>query len=441
MSKKSKFYAGKLMEVRNLKCRLCGEPLEYTFADLGVQPLCENYVTPNQLNKMEPTYPIHVNFCKKCFLVQLEESITPKEMYQKYAYFSSSSKGWMKHTENYAEMIIGKLGLNTKSQVIEVGSNDGYLLQFFVQRNIPVLGIEPASNIAEEALKKRVPTIIKFFNTDVSKELARQNKQADLIVGNNIIAQVPNLHDFVEGLKILLKPSGIITLEFHYLKNLIEKSQFDTMSHERFSYFSFSVIEKLLSHHSLKIFDIEEIPTHGGSLRIYACHSENNQISVTSRPDEIHAKEKAAGLTEIERYLSFSEKVKETKRNLLDMLIKVKRQSKSIIGYGAHAEAHTLLNYCGIRTDFLDYLVDRNPTKQGKFLAGTHLQIFDAQKTLETKPDYLLILPWAIKMEIMNSMSHIGEWGGRFIVPIPKLEVYDAQAKEITNKIFEEEFV
>ncbi len=428
------------MESRNLKCRLCGEPLEYTFTDLGVQPLCESYIPPDQLNKMEPTYPIHVFFCKKCFLVQLEESITPKEMYQKYAYFSSSSKGWMKHSENYAEMITSKLGLTAKSQVVEIGSNDGYLLQFFAQRNISVLGIEPASNVADEALKKGVPTLIKFFDAAMAKELVEHNKQADLLIGNNIVAQVPNLHDFIEGLKILLKPTGIITLELHYLKNLMEKNQFDTISHERFSYFSFSVLAKLLASHGLKIFDVEEIPTHGGSLRVYACHAENHQVSTTQRPDEICAVEKATGLTEIGRYLSFGEKVKETKRNILDILIKVKRQGKSVIGYGAHAEAHTLLNYCGIRTDFLDYLVDRNPAKQGKFLAGTHLPIFDSQKILETKPDCLLILPWSIKTEIMSSMSYIGKWGGRFIVPIPKLEVYDSQGKELTNKIFEEDF-
>ena len=422
-----------------MSCRFCGGPLESTFADLGVQPLCESYPSANQLNNMEPTYPLHVYFCKNCFLVQLEESITPQEIYSKYAYFSSSSKGWLKHSENYAEMITNRLGLNANSQIVEVASNDGYLLQFFAQQNIPILGVEPASNVAQEALKRGVPTLIKFFDRETAIDIVRQDKKADLLIGNNIVAQVPDIHGFMDGVKTLLKPSGIISLEFHYLKNLIEKNQFDTISHERFSYFSFFVIENLFASHGLTIFDVEEIPTHGGSLRIYACHSENQHITKTNNPDEIRATEVASGFTEISKYLSFSEKVKGTKRNILDMLIKAKRSGKSVIGYGAHAEAHTLLNYCGIRTDFLDYLVDRNPDKQGKFQAGTHLPIFSSDKIQETKPDYLLILPWSIKGEIMNQMSQIGNWGGRFIVPIPKLEVYDAKGKEITSVVLKEE--
>ena len=397
--------------------------------------MCENYLTADQLNKMEPCYPLHVYFCKNCFLVQLEESITPPEIYKNYAYFSSSSKGWLKHSEEYANTIIPELKLNDSSLVIEVASNDGYLLQFFNQRNIPVLGIEPASNVAEEAQKKGIPTIFKFFDKKTANDIAKQYGQADLLIGNNIIAQVPHLHDFVEGLKILLKPSGTITLEFHHLKNLIKNNQFDTISHERFSYLSLFVLEKLLLTHGLRVFDVQEIPTHGGSLRIYACHAENSRIPNTNHLNAIAANEEAEGLKKVEKYLEFSEKVKETKRNLLDMLIRVKRIGKSVIGYGAHAEAHTLLNYCGIRSDFLDYLVDRNPKKQGKFQAGSHLPIFAIDKISETKPDYLLILPWSIKREIMNQMSYVGDWGGRFIIPIPKLEIYDSKGNELTNKI------
>ena len=426
---------------KNLTCRFCGELLDSTFADLGVQPLCETYLSPDQLKEKEPVYPLHVFFCKNCFLVQLEESITPKEMYKNYAYFSSSSKGWLKHCETYADMIIKKLNLNSNSQVLEVGSNDGYLLQYFVQKNIPVQGIEPAKNVAEEALKKGIPTIVEFFDKEMAKGLANQNMQADLVVANNIIAQVPDVHGFLDGLKALLKPSGIITMEFHYLKNLIDKNQFDTISHERFSYFSFFVIEKFLLSHGLTIFDVEQVPTHGGSLRIYVCHSENQQISKTSHPNEIKDDEKAGGFEEVDKYTFYCKKVEQTKNTLLNTLTKIRRSGKSVIGYGAHAEAHTLLNYCGIGADLLDYLADRNPSKQGKFLAGVHLPIFSPEKIQETKPDFVLILPWSIKTELMSALSNIGNWGGRFIVPIPKLEIYDAQLNDITKMGSEEEVV
>jgi 2-polyprenyl-3-methyl-5-hydroxy-6-metoxy-1,4-benzoquinol methylase len=405
-----------------------------------VQPLCETYLSPDQLKEKELVYPLHVFLCKKCFLVQLEESITPQEMYKKYAYFSSSSKGWLKHSEAYADFITKKLNLNSNNQVIEVGSNDGYLLQYFLQRNIPVQGIEPARNVAEEALKKGIPTIVAFFNKETVEGLISQNMKGDLVIANNMIAQVPDVHGFLDGLKTLLKPSGIITMEFHYLKNLIDKNQFDTISHERFSYFSFLVIEKFLSSHGLTIFDVEQVTTHGGSLRIYACHSENLQITKTSHPNEIKTAEVAGGFAELVKYISYCEKVEQTKRNLLSTLTKIKGRGKSVVGYGAHAEAHTLLNYCGIGTDLLDYLADRNPSKQGKFLAGVHLPIFSPEKIQETKPDYVLILPWSIKAELMSQMSFIDNWGGRFIVPIPRLEVYDAKASEITNTIFKEDF-
>jgi hypothetical protein len=429
------------MAQENLTCHLCGKTLESTFADLGVQPLCESYLSVDQLNKMEPSYPLHVYFCKNCFLVQLEESITPQEIYNKYAYFSSSSKGWLKHCESYADMIIEKMGLNNDSQVIEVASNDGYMLKFFAQQNIPVLGVEAASNVADEALKKGLPTIKAFFNKKVAEDLVKNGRKADLLIANNIISQVPDIHDFVEGLKTLLKPSGLITLEFHYLKNLVEKNQFDTISHERFFYFSFFVIEQLLSSHDLTIFDVEEVPTHGGSLRVYACHSENGQITKAARLNEIKAAEKISGFMEYDTYISFSEKVRATKRDILDILIRIKRKGKSVVGYGAHAEAHTFLNYCGIRTDFLDYLVDRNPDKQGKYLAGVRLPIYAADKIESTKPDYILILPWSIKREIMAQMPYVNSWGARFIAAIPKLEVYDSQGKELANTMIQEEFL
>ena len=397
--------------------------------------MCESYLQSDQLNRMEPFYSLHVFVCGNCLLVQLEDALTPEEIFSEYAYFSSHSQGWLKHAEAYAEMIIPRLGLNQKSQVVEVGSNDGYLLQYFVQRSVPVLGVEPATNVAKEAISKGIPTVIKFFGKNTSTELASQNKLADLIIGNNMISQVPNLNDFVEGLKILLKSSGVITLEFHHLMKLMDNRQFDTISHERFSYFSFFAIEKIFASHDLTIFDVEELPTHGGSLRIYVRHKENHSFPITVSVDQLREKERDHGLMEIENYLLFAEKVKEAKRNILDFLISVKRKKKSIVGYGAHAEAQTLLNYCGIGPDFLDYIVDRNPVKQDKFIAGVHIPIFHPDKIAETKPNYVLILPWNIKKEIMNQMSHIGDWGGRFIVPIPKVALYNANGTEINNEI------
>ena len=380
---------------------------------------------------MEPFYPLHVYFCSNCFLVQLEESLTPQEIFSNYAYYSSHSKGWLKHAENYAETITQRLGLSQENQVIEIASNDGYLLQYFQQKNIPVLGIEPAKNVAEEATKKGIPTLVKFFGEETSNELISQNKQADLLIANNILAQVPDLNGFVEAMKNLLKPSGIITVEFHHLMKLMNNNQFDTISHERFSHFSFAVAEKIFLSHGLTVFDVEELTTHGGSLRIYACHYEDQSKTVTPRVAELRAKEKADGLAEIEKYLFFAEKVKQTKRNILSCLIALKNQNKLIVGYGAHAEAHTLLNYCGISSDLIDYTADRNPYKQGKVLAGTRLHILNPDKIKETKPDYVMVLPWSIKGEIMNQMSYIGEWGAKFIVPLPEVTVYNSNGTQI----------
>jgi 2-polyprenyl-3-methyl-5-hydroxy-6-metoxy-1,4-benzoquinol methylase len=416
-----------------MHCRFCGEPLQFTFADLGAQPLCEHYLQREQLNKMEPFYPLHVYVCAKCFLVQLEASIPAEDVFREYSYFSSQSKGWLKHAEDYAEMITKKLNLSKNSQVVEIGSNDGYLLQYFAQRGIPVLGVDPAANVATEAIKKGIPTIVEFFGLKSSRELVKQNKQADLLIGNNVLARVPELNGFVEGLKTLLKPSGVITMELHHLMKLIDNNQFDTISHERFSYFSFIVVEELFASHGLTIFDVEELPTHGGSLRVYARHTENTSIPITNRPKQLIDKEKEYQLTEIEKYLTFAERVKVTKLDILDCVVKIKRNKKSVVGYGAHAEAHTLLNYCGIRSDLLDYIVDRNPSKQGKFLAGTHIPIFHPDKIKETKPEYILVLAWNIKKEIMTQMSYIGDWGGQFIVPIPKIMRYSADGTQISN--------
>jgi SAM-dependent methyltransferase len=402
-----------------------------------MQPLCESYVNPNRLNQMEPFYPLHTYVCSNCFLVQLEEYVAPEEIFSEYAYFSSYSDEWLKHAENYVAMIIEKLGLNAGSMVVEVASNDGYLLQYFVKRGIPVLGVEPAANVADVAIKNGVPTVVEFLGLKTARKLINERGRADLLIGNNVLAQVPNLNEFVESMKILLKPSGVITMEFPHLARLIGGNQFDTIYHEHFSYFSFFTVEKIFAARSLAIFDVEELPTHGGSLRIYARHSADTSKPVTSRVARLRATEKLKGLTNLKTYFSFAERVKKTKRDLLNFLISLKRSKKSVVGYGAPGKGNTLLNYCGIRSDFLDYTVDRNPYKQGKFLPGTHIPIFNPRKIEETKPDYVLILPWNIKTEIMRQLSYIGNWRGRFFVPIPKVTVYDANGVEINDSLQE----
>ncbi len=373
---------------------------------------------------------MHTYVCDNCFLVQLEEYVAPKEIFSEYAYFSSYSDTWLEHAKNYVEMITNRLELDEKSQVVEVASNDGYLLQYFVQQGIPVLGVEPAANVAEVAIRKGIATVVKFFGLDTATELATEKKHADLLIGNNVLAQVPDLNGFVASMKILLKSSGVITMEFPHLMRLMDRNQFDTIYHEHFSYFSFLTVEKIFAAHGLTIFDVEELHTHGGSLRIYARHTEDVSKSVTFRVDELRAREEALEFTNLDKYFSFAEKVKETKRNILDFLIDLKREKKSIVGYGAPGKGNTLLNYCGIRSDFLDYTVDRNPYKQEKFLPGSHIPVFHPDKIKETRPDYLLILPWNLKEEIMAQMSHIADWGGQFIVPIPEVMVHKASGTE-----------
>ncbi|MBD2532168.1 methyltransferase domain-containing protein [Nostoc flagelliforme FACHB-838] len=405
-------------------CMFCGTGLQHTFVDLGMSPPCESYRSLKQLNEVEPFYPLHVYVCEECFLVQLQEYISPENIFSNYAYFSSYSDSWLQHARKYVDLVIERFQLNSKSQVIEIASNDGYLLQYFVAKDIPALGIEPAANVAEVAINKGVPTVVKFFGQETAKEQVAQGKQADLLLGNNVLAHTPYLNDFIKGMKIILKPHGVITMEFPHLMQLIEENQFDTIYHEHFSYFSFITVEKIFAAHGLTIFDVEELATHGGSLRIYACHNEDSSKPVSHQVSELKYREEAAGFTELEYYFSFGEQVKETKRKLLDFLIKLKREGKMIVGYGAPGKGNTLLNYCGIRTDFIDYTVDRNPYKQGQFLPGTHIPIFHPDKIVETKPDYVLILPWNLKNEIMEQIAYIRDWGGQFVVPIPEVNVY-----------------
>jgi hypothetical protein len=405
-------------------CRFCGHALQHSFVDLGMSPLCESYVSREQLNAMERFYPLHVYVCGNCFLVQLPgEYVSAEEIFSDYAYFSSYSDSWLRHASHYVEQMTARFSLNAHSQVIELASNDGYLLQYFVKKGIPSLGIEPARNVAEEAVRKGVPTLVKFFGVQTASALASEGQHADLMLANNALAQVPDLNDFVGGMKILLAPKGIITVEFPHLMRLMDENQFDTIYHEHFSYFSFITAEEIFAIHGLTLFDVEELPSHGGSLRIYARHTEDESHPVGKRVKELREREIAAGFNRAEHYSSFSEKVKETKRKLLEFLIRAKQEGKSIAGYGAPGKGNTLLNYCGIRTDFLDYTVDRNIHKQGKFLPGTHIPILHPDKIRETKPDYVLILPWNLKDEIRQQMAYVREWGGKLVVPIPEVKI------------------
>ena len=404
-------------------CRFCKTELRHTFVDLGMSPLCESFLRHDQLNQMEAFYPLHVFVCDKCFLVQLQEYVNPEKIFTEYAYFSSYSDSWLDHCRRYTEQIIERCGLNRHSLVVEVASNDGYLLQYFVKKGVPVLGIEPAANVARAAVQKGVPTLVRFFGSQLASELTAEGKQADLLVGNNVLAQVPDLCDFVAGMKIVLKPQGVFTLEFPHLLRLIEGNQFDTIYHEHFSYFSFFAAEKVFAGHGLVLFDVEELPTHGGSLRIFGRHSDDDSRPVSARVVELRAREEAAGLSQLESYGSFAERVKQTKRRLLECLIHAKQEGGSIVGYGAPGKGNTLLNYCGIGRDFIDYAVDRNPYKHGLFTPGTHIPIYPPEKIRETRPDYLLILPWNLRTEIMQQMAFIREWGGRFIVPIPEATI------------------
>lgn len=412
------------------ECRFCGAALKNTFVDLGMSPLCETFLAAEQLNQMEPFFPLHVWVCHQCWLVQLEEYVSPQEIFSHYAYFSSFSDSWLKHASDYVAKMTAQLNLGAQSQVVEIASNDGYLLQYFVQRGIPALGVEPAANVAEAGVKKGVPAVVKFFGPETARELVAQGKSADLLLGNNVYAHIPDLNGFTQGLKILLKPQGTITLEFPHLMRLMEGNQFDTIYHEHFSYHSLLTVEKVFAAHGLTLFDVEELPSHGGSLRVFGRHAADTARPVTARVNDLRARELAAGFTRLEHYATFAEKVKETKRALLEFLIEARRAGKKIAGYGAPGKGNTLLNFCGIREDFLDYVVDRNPFKHGKFLPGTHIPIFPPEKIAETKPDYVLILPWNLRKEIARQLAYIGDWGGRLVVPIPRVEVFSPAPEE-----------
>ena len=404
-------------------CRFCEAPLEHTFVDLGMSPLCESYVSADRLNRMEPFYPLHVRVCNRCWLVQLEAYVSGEEIFTEYAYFSSFSDSWLAHAEHYTVQMIERFGIGRDHLVMEVASNDGYLLQYFVQRGIPALGIEPAANVARAAVEKGVPTLVRFFGRAAAHALVAEGKRADLLAANNVLAQVPDLDDFVGGLAIVLAPDGVITVEFPHLMKLVDENQFDTIYHEHYSYFSLLSAERVFAAHGLALFDVEELPTHGGSLRLYVHHAACTTHPASARLAELRERESTAGVATLPYYASFGEQVRETKRKLLDFLIGARRAGKRVAGYGAPGKGNTLLNYCGIRTDFLEYTVDRNPYKHGKFLPGTHIPIFPPERIAETKPDYVLILPWNLRGEIIAQLSYIRDWGGQFVVPIPEATV------------------
>jgi 2-polyprenyl-3-methyl-5-hydroxy-6-metoxy-1,4-benzoquinol methylase len=403
-------------------CRFCATPLSHVFADLGMSPLSNSYLTEEELVRMEPFYPLRALVCANCNLVQLEEFESPEQIFSDYAYFSSYSTTWLQHAKRYVSLVTERFSLNEKSRVVEVASNDGYLLQYFVERGIPVLGIEPAANVAHVAIERGIPTEIRFFGRETAHALTNSG-HADLLVGNNVLAHVPDLNDFVAGLKILLKPDGVITMEFPHLLRLMEESQFDTIYHEHFSYFSFLTVQRVFTAHGLTLFDVEELQTHGGSLRIYGRHAEDSSKPPSDATLELAERERKAGLSQLEPYLAFGKRVQEAKRDILAFFIESKRAGKTIVGYGAPAKGNTLLNYCGIRTDFIDYTVDVSPHKQGHFLPGTHIPIKAPSEVERTRPDFLFILPWNIKNEIMEQMRFIRDWGGQFVVPSPELQI------------------
>jgi SAM-dependent methyltransferase len=405
------------------QCRFCKAGLQKTFIDLGMSPLCETYPAAADLNRGETYYPLHVYVCKNCWLVQLEEYESAENIFSDYAYFSSFSDSWLAHCEKYCAAMQSRFSLNQKSFVVEVASNDGYLLQYFVKRGVPVLGIEPAANVAKVAVERGVPTQVQFFGTQLARELVAEGRSADLVLGNNVLAQVPDLNDFVEGLKTLLKPDGVLTLEFPHLLQLIDRNEFDTIYHEHFSYFSLLTTIKILEEHGLRVFDVEELKSHGGSLRVYAGRADSKAHAIEPNVHKVLADEIRSGLNRAQGYEGFTEQVKETKIALLEFLIGAAKEGKTVAGYGAPGKSATLLHYCGIGKDLIQYTVDRSPYKQGRFLPGNHIPIYHPDRLSEKKPDYIVILPWNLKDEIMRQLHFVRAWGGRFVVPIPKLAI------------------
>jgi SAM-dependent methyltransferase len=404
-------------------CRFCAAPLRHTFVDLGMSPLCESYVPADRANAMEAFYPLHAKVCERCLLVQLEEFVAAEDIFSEYAYFSSYSDSWVSHARAYVEMAIDRFGLGSESLVMEVASNDGYLLRHVVERGIPALGIEPAANVAEVATELGIETIVRFFGREAAADLVAEGRRADLLAANNVMAHVPDLNDFVAGIEMVLTPDGVATIEVPHLMRLVEDNQFDTIYHEHFQYFSLLSAQRVLIGHGLELFDVDQLKSHGGSLRLYAQRASTGTRPIDQRVHDLVAREIELGFDTLEAHRAFTAQVEETKWSLLEFLIAKRREGKRIAGYGAPGKGNTLLNYCGIRTDLLEYTVDRNPYKQGQFLPGTHIPILHPEVLERDRPDYILILPWNLKEEIVAQLSFVREWGARFIVPIPRVEV------------------
>ena len=407
-----------------MKCRFCESALTNIFLDLGMSPMANSFLKSTDLNTTEPRYPLCSYVCSNCFLVQLDEFENPQEIFSDYAYFTSFSTTWIDHVEEFVNQSINQFKIDKEKHVIEIASNDGYLLQHFKKKDIPVLGIEPAKNIASDAESKGIPTINKFFGVDIAQELVQNGQKADFLIAFNVMPHVPNLNDFVNGLKMILNNDGILIIQFSaYLLKLIELNEFDMIYHEHFSYFSLGTLKKILAKSKLKIFDVEELSIHGGSLRLYIIHEKNNSYQKSMRVDQLLEKEKQFGLLETSTYDKFAKNIQNVKQDICNFFAEARKENKKIVCYGAPAKGNTLLNFCGIGKDFIEYTVDKNPHKQELLLPGTHIPIYSPEKVLSTKPDYLLILPWNLKDEIIDQMSFIRDWNGKFVVLMPKIEI------------------
>jgi SAM-dependent methyltransferase len=407
------------------RCRACSAAQSHTFVDLGMSPLCQTQIHARELNRGENFYPLHAWVCSDCFLVQLQEYVSPQVIFgEAYPYFSSFSDSWVEHARQYAAKMQAEQGIGATSLVVELASNDGYLLQHFLARGVRCLGVEPTASTAKAAREKGIPTVQEFFGTALAARLRAEHGAADLVLGNNVLAHVPDLNDFVAGVAGLLGPGGFCTFEFPHLMRLMEFNQFDTIYHEHFSYFSFTTVARVFASHGLAMFDVEELPTHGGSLRVYAQPAATGPRPRTPRVAGLLAREQAEGVHDLATYDRFAARVHATKRGLLRFLVEARDAGKTVVGYGAPGKGNTLLNYCGIGTDFLDYTVDRNPMKKGTWTPGTRIPILDPDVIRETRPDYVLILPWNLREEIAGKMAFIRDWGGRFVVPIPAVEVF-----------------